>query len=114
MQHDARAYLFDIKTACEHIIQFAGGISQDEYAENELIKSAVERKFVIIGEAMVRLRREYPDLLDQITDYEKIIGFRNVLVHGYDLISDLTVWSAIMEGMPVLLEEIKSLLDAQH
>ena len=41
------------------------------------------------------MRSNFPDLLNNISDAEKIIGFRNVLVHGYDMIDDATVWSAI-------------------
>ncbi len=80
----------------------------EDYCKSELIKAAVERKFAVIGEALVRLRDEYPSLLEQISDTEKIIGFRNVLVHGYDMIDDATVWSAIESNLPVLLEEVRA------
>ena len=81
----------------------------EDYCKSELIKAAVERKFAVIGEALVRLRDEYPSLLEQISDTEKIIGFRNVLVHGYDMIDDATVWSAIESNLPVLLQEVRAL-----
>ena len=57
----------------------------------------------------VLVAQETPSLLEQIPDTEKIIGFRNVLVHGYDMIDDATVWSAIESNLPVLLEEVRAL-----
>lgn len=60
---------------------------------------------------MARLRKESFGTVEKITDYEKIISFRNVLVHGYDVIDDSTVWSAIIENIPSLLQEIQNLLD---
>ena len=110
MNHDPKAYLFDIKQACEAIKEFTKNMSVGEYSGNTMVKAAVERKFLVIGEAMIRLRREHSETLNRITDQEKIIGFRNVLVHGYDIIDDATVWSAIRDSIPTLQREVEDLL----
>lgn len=110
MDHDPKAYLFDIKQACDEIKEFIQDMSFEGYSLNSLVKAAVERKFLVIGEAMARLKREYPVIIDKITDHEKIIGFRNVLVHGYDIIDDATVWSAIKDSMPTLRHQIEDIL----
>ena len=85
MKHEIKAYLHDIQAGA-YILEFTAGMSLEDYRGNALVKAAVERKFAIIGEALVRLRREQPELLESISDTEKIIGFRNVLAHGYDMI----------------------------
>ena len=36
----------------------------------------------------------------RITDYRQIIGFRNVLVHGYEAIDDQIVWKTVEEHLP--------------
>ena len=112
MKRDAQTYLHDIQEAGTHIRTFTKGMSLEDYCGNELVKSAVERKFSIIGEALSKLRDDFPDVLEQISNTEKIIGFRNVLVHGYDLIDDATVWSSIQTNLPMLLSEVYSLQDA--
>jgi len=94
--------ILNIKQACDEIEKFTLGMSFEEYSSKSMVKAAVERKFLVIGEAMIRLKREYPEILNKIIDHEKIIGFRNVLVHGYDIIDDATVWSAIKDSMPTL------------
>lgn len=110
MDHDPKAYLFDIKQACDEIKEFIQDMSFEEYSRNSMVKAAVERKFLVIGEAMARLKREHPEIIDKITDHEKIIGFRNVLVHGYDIIDDATVWSAIKDSIPTLRHQIEGIL----
>ena len=70
----------------------------------------VERNFEIIGEAVNRLRRHDPDVVERISAYRQIVGFRNVLVHGYDVIDNPTVWRAVQESMPVLRVEVERLL----
>jgi len=112
MKHNEKVYLQDIREAGKYILEFTKGMPVEEYCTNELVKSAVERKFAIIGEALVRLREEYPELLERITDHEKIIGFRNVLVHGYDIIEATTVWSAIENNLQKLLDETEALLNS--
>ncbi|MBM4066761.1 MAG: DUF86 domain-containing protein [Planctomycetes bacterium] len=111
MDHDPKAYPFDIKQACDEIKKFIQDMSFEEYSRNSMVKAAVERKFLVIGEAMARLKREHPEIIDKITDHEKIIGFRNVLVHGYDIIDDATVWSAIKDSIPTLRHQMEDILD---
>jgi len=65
MRHDPKAYLFDIKQACDEIKEFTRGMSLKEYSANSMVKAAVERKFLVIGEAMTRLRGEYPETLNR-------------------------------------------------
>jgi uncharacterized protein with HEPN domain len=110
MDHDPKAYLFDIQQACDEIKEFTHGMSFEEYIHNAMVKAAVERKFLVIGEAMTKLKKEHPEILKKITDHEKIIRFRNVLVHGYDMIDDTTVWSAIKDSMPTLRLEVEKIL----
>jgi uncharacterized protein with HEPN domain len=49
MRRDARAYLWDIQQASDAILRFVAGLYCVTYAETELVSSAVERKFEIIG-----------------------------------------------------------------
>ena len=46
----------------------------------------------------------------RIGSHRQIVDFRNVLIHGYDLIDHRIVWSTIAEKIPVLLTEVESLL----
>jgi len=112
MKRDARAHLHDIQKAGGHIRRFTKGMSSEDYCRSELVQAACERKFAIIGEALVRLREDHPELLEGISATEKIIGFRHVLVHGYDIIDDATVWSAIEDSLPTLLAEVAVLENA--
>ena len=44
-----------------------------------------------------------------MSEHERIVGFRNVLVHGYDLVDDRIVWDTIKNNLPVLLSEVEEL-----
>ena len=106
MKHDPKVCFLDVLDACNQILDFTKNIKFDEYCCDNLIKSAVERKFEIIGEALNRVKKIDPSHLESISDFEQIIGFRNVIIHGYDSISDKIVWDTIEDSIPLLIKEI--------
>jgi uncharacterized protein with HEPN domain len=111
MTHDPKAHLFDIQRAGRHIIAFTSEVTFEEYKNNYEKRSAVERQFMLVGEAMNRLFQDAPDIARRVTDYRSIIAFRNVLIHAYDQVNDEAVWEAIEESLPTLLAEVTALLE---
>jgi uncharacterized protein with HEPN domain len=111
LPHDTRKYLFDIREACDLITQFTAGKTPDDYRNDTLLRSGVERQFEIIGEALGQAIRHDPALARQISDPSRIIAFRNRLIHGYATISDDVVWGIIETSLPVLAREVKDLLE---
>lgn len=109
MQHDVEKLIVDIGAAARDIQQFVSGISYDDYHANKLVKAAVERKFEVIGEALNRLARLSPETASAIREYEKIIAFRNLVIHGYDVVSDPIVWDVTQNKLPLLIEDIERL-----
>lgn len=83
MQRDARTLLWDVQQAANAILGFITGLNVQTYAANEVVHSAVERTFEIIGEALAQLARLDPALAARIPDLREIIAFRNLLIHGY-------------------------------
>lgn len=80
------------------------------YENSVVTQRAVERDFEIIGEALNRIKRIDERVMDTISEAHRIIGFRNVLIHGYDMVDDRIVWNAIENHLPVLTREIQKLL----
>lgn len=102
--------LADIASACEAIQQFTSGQSVDDYTGDLMSQSAVERQFGIAGEALRKLELEDATLAHRISDWHRIIGFRNIVVHGYDSIDDTLVWKTVTDRVPILLGEVRQLL----
>jgi len=87
----------------EDIVDYAGFILDQaaertltEYEGNRLVRSAVERGFEIVGEALLRIERTDPVTAARIIDYRQIIGFRNRLVQGTT--RPITRWSGRSSG----------------
>jgi uncharacterized protein with HEPN domain len=63
MQRDARAFLWDAHSAAKAIAEFTCGKSFDDFSNDLMLRSAVERQFEIIGEALSQLAKTHAPLL---------------------------------------------------
>ena len=113
MQPRSLKLLEDIRDAAGFIRYAARGKSIDDYRSDRVLRQAIERNFEIIGEAIRRLAQHDPEAAARIGDYRQIIAFRNVLIHGYDLVDHALVWSAIESQVPALLRDVEALLPAK-
>ena len=102
--------LEDIRDAAAFILLLTRDKTLDDYLADRLVRQAVERNFEIIGESVGRLAREDPATAARVGPYEQIIAFRNLLIHGYDLIDDAQVWQVINADLPALEQQVTGLL----
>jgi uncharacterized protein with HEPN domain len=112
MNDETRKNLIDILQAAEEIQDFVRGMDFEAYQNTPVAKRAVERDFEIIGEALNRIRSTDSELLEEISEHHRIIGFRNILIHGYDVVDEAIVWQAVMKHLPTLITEVKQVLGA--
>jgi uncharacterized protein with HEPN domain len=110
MKADTTAHLHDIIQAADAIKLFTAGKTFDYYISDDILRSAIERKCEIIGEALNRIRRDDADVLEQIRNHREIVSFRNILAHGYDSIDDQIVWDIIGEDLDQLRQDTRSLI----
>jgi uncharacterized protein with HEPN domain len=114
MPRDPRAYLWDARRAVALVIGFVTDRSWAEYETDVLLRSAVERQFEIVGEALSQLRRASPDLAAQVPDLPRIVAFRNLLIHGYAAIDNRLVWEVATDRTTPLLAVLDDLLGAER
>jgi uncharacterized protein with HEPN domain len=101
--------LWDMLQAIRRIEEFTADLTYDDYLENVLIQSAVERQFEILGEAARRLSDEFRQT-HQIMNWRRIIGLRNILIHRYDEIRQQTIWTIIISELEPLRTQLELLL----
>lgn len=94
MEPRSAALLWDLLTAVQRIQVFVAAKTWDDYASDVLLRSAVERQFEVAGEAMSVLRKVDPATADRVPNAHRMVGMRNVLIHGYAQVNNQTVWHA--------------------
>jgi len=79
------------------------------FEQDELLQGWFVRNLQIIGEAARALPEDVRALAQDI-EWPRIVGMRNVLVHGYFAIDTDIVWDAASRDAPALKPRIKGLL----
>lgn len=113
MPRDPRAYLWDARRAAALVSEFVADRSWADYEVDPMLRSAVERQFEIVGEALGQLRRAAPALAAGVPDLPRIVAFRNLLIHGYAAIDDRLVWEVATERVAPLIAVVDDLLGTE-
>ncbi len=90
MSRDESLYLADIQESCEKVLRFTKGMTYKEFVHDELHFDAVLRNLEIIGEAVKNISVETREKFPQIK-WRKIVGFREIVAHGYFGVNEETV-----------------------
>jgi uncharacterized protein with HEPN domain len=105
---DPKERLRDILEAIAAIDRYRDR-DRSAFEQDELLQVWFLRHLQIIGEAARRLPEEIRNLAPDIP-WHKIIGMRNILVHGYFEIDLDVVWDAVQRDVPLLKPAVESLL----
>lgn len=111
MLRDPRTYLWDAVQAADHVMDFTHSQTFDDYTADLLLRSGVERQLEIVGEALSQMSHVDAELAARIPHLGNVVGFRNVLVHGYAEVDDDIVWQVVHEDLPGLRSLPQTLLD---
>ena len=110
MDQETKAWLFDILNAIMEIDCFLKESPRDfiTFKNDIRTRRAIERNIEIIGEAINRVISKDPNV--SISNARKIVDTRNRIIHGYDSVSDEIIWGIVINHIPILQTEVKSLL----
>ena len=104
-----KLYLTDILEAADAIRRFCHGKSLEDFIKDEMCQGAVLQKLTIIGEAAAHLSPEFKSAHGNI-EWVDIVGFRNIAVHEYFSVVWDIVWTTATMEVPLLRQQIDSIL----
>jgi len=110
MRLEAKKYVYDIREAAKLLTEFTEGKKLADFSREPMLRAAVEREFEIMGEALSQLAKLDAELVSRITDYRRIVAFRNILIHGYADVDDRLVWDVVETKLLVVRQEVEALL----
>jgi uncharacterized protein with HEPN domain len=110
MERDPRGLLWDVRQAAQRIETFVQSRELEAYLADPMLRSAVERQFEIIGEALNQLSKAAPGIAARIPDLSRAVAMRNVLIHGYAQVDNGAVWRTVQDNLPTLRACVAELL----
>lgn len=106
--------LMDILKSIENIELFCSTRPKEyqTFCEDVCFRSAVQWEIAVIGEAMNRILKIYPEI--PITSARRIVNTRNFLIHGYDSLREDLIWAIVINHLPLLKTEVEQLIAAER
>ncbi|MFO7866383.1 MAG: HepT-like ribonuclease domain-containing protein [Candidatus Aminicenantes bacterium] len=99
----------DMLNHASEAVDLLGNLCKEELKESRIMQLALTRLMEITGEAANRIssstKKENPDI-----PWEQIIGMRNRLIHGYDVIDYDLLWDTVNYDLPPLINSIKKII----
>ena len=110
MRRDHRLFLDDILEAIGNVREYTAGLDYDAFARNKMTRDAVVRNLEVMGEAAGQLPEKVRAAAPEI-EWRKIVGIRNILIHGYFGISLPIVWDVVQNKLGPLERACRKLLE---
>ncbi len=107
---EMRVFLLDALAAAEWVATVRDEIGSQRLREDELVRAAIERYLITIGEALHQAEGLDAELDTRISRLHAIVGLRNRLVHGYFAIEWSRVVAAVESDVDPLILELRHLL----
>ena len=102
-------YLLDMLQHAEGVVRAVERHAFDDYAADEDLRLAVERRIEIIGEAARRISETFQKAHPEVP-WRKIVAQRNILAHEYGEIEDEILWDVATVSVPELLRLLEPLV----
>ena len=109
MLHEERdkALILDIISASEDIRSFIEPCDYKKFADSKMLRYAVERQLLVIGEASRRLSEGFRASMPEIP-WGAVIGLRNIIAHDYGEVLAERIWLVASRDLPDLMKVLKA------
>ena len=107
-----RLYLLDIVEAADNITYHVGRRPREKFLIDRTARAAVLHEITVIGEAASHLSGELRDRHPEIP-WQKIVAFRNFVVHEYFGLDWPIVWNTATVLVPDLRRHVAETLAAE-
>jgi uncharacterized protein with HEPN domain len=103
-------FIEDILKAIERIQSYVGDIPFEEFSQNDLLLAAVERKFIIIGEAVRHIPSDIIDSYPSIP-WRQMADLRNIVAHFYWGVNPRSLWDTVHQDLSPVIPLLRKVLE---
>jgi len=102
--------LNDMLAHSREAVELLGDTGREALAGDRVKQLALTRLVEVVGEAANRVspaaQREHPEI-----PWPQIIGMRNRLIHGYDVIDYDLLWDTVTADLPPLIAALERIVE---
>jgi uncharacterized protein with HEPN domain len=97
-----------MRACCARVAEYTAGLSREEFESRRIVYDATLRNLELLGEAARHVPEEARKLAPDIP-WRRIVGVRNVLIHGYLGIDNDVVWDIVRNEVEKLVPALGKL-----
>jgi len=106
------ARLLDMLLAARDVLEFADGLTKEQFLSSRLHQNAIIRSLEVIGEAAGHVSPDTTLALPTIP-WQAITGMRHRLIHGYAVVDLDLVWHVINTDITPLIEMLEPVVPSE-
>lgn len=110
MSREWRLYVADMRVCCQRVSEYTAGLTREDFLSRRMVYDATLRNLELLGEAAKNVPEMARELAPDVP-WRRIVGVRNVLIHGYLGIDDDIVWDIVrneIEQLRIALEKLEA------
>ena len=108
-RRDDTVFLVDMLNHAREAVELLGNTSLDDLMSDRVTELALRKLVEIVGEAASRTSATTQERHPEIA-WSQIIGVRNRLVHGYDVVDLRILRNIVQSDLPPLVEQLASIV----
>jgi uncharacterized protein with HEPN domain len=105
-------FVEDILKSIGNIESYLDGIAFEDFSQNDLLIAAVERKFIVIGEAVRHIPLQVKEIYPSIP-WRQMADMRNLVTHVYWGVNPRILWDTVFEDLPPIIPLLERILEEQ-
>ena len=85
---------------------------KDNFMSDAILQDATLMRLMDAGEQLARVRDNFLEYYEghSSPNWDKLIGLRNIIAHGYLAIDFETIWTIITDRLPDVISELETLI----
>lgn len=108
-RHDDQVSMRHMLDHAREACAIARGRKRSDLESDRMLQLSLTRLAEIVGEAASRVsistREKYPEI-----PWPDIVGMRNRLIHGYDIVDLDLLWDTVETDLPSLIAQLEAIL----
>ena len=104
-RRDNRVFLVDMLNHAREAVELLGNAGLNELENDRVTQLALRKLVEVVGEAAGRVSPATQQRYSEIA-WTQIVGMRNRLVHGYDVVDLGILRDIVLEDLPLLIEQL--------
>lgn len=105
-RRDPKVRLLHMRDYARRAVDMGQGQRREDLDSNEMLRLALTHLVELVGEAASQVhadvQAQYPQIL-----WPDIVGMRNRLIHGYDVVDLDLLWDTVETDLPPLIAQLE-------